>query len=285
MSNIWLPIALGTTLVWGLGQIVAKRGTALIGPLSMVIVVSLGEAVLFLGAYLAYGTPSLGSVEGGLLGFAAGLTGMMGYVVYYEAISRGTVSRIGTITAAYPALTVVLGLAVLSEPLTGFQGMGIVLLLVSVVFLGYTESRGVEVKGAIAVLVVLAFLLWGLWGLFVKLAVESLGEGATFAYFAVSNTVVGLSLLLVHQRRSPKSVEWRAHWRWPAGSVLLGAAGVVLLTLAMGAGPVSLVAPVTGAYPVVTVLFAGRLLKEGLSRWELAALGLFLAGILLVAWI
>ncbi len=62
-----------------------------------------------------------------------------------------------------------------------------------------------------------------------------------------------------------------------------GSAGVLFLTLALAAGPAVLVVPLTGAYPVVTVLLAGPLLREGLGWREAAAFVLFVAGLFLVA--
>ncbi len=286
MVELWLPLSLGATLSWGTGQIVAKRGATVLGPRLMVAIVGLAEAGFFLAVYAVYGAVPLEDPIGGVMGVAAGLVGMLGYVMYYEAIARGTISRIGTITAAYPAITIILALAILAEVMTALQAVGVVLLLGSAIALGYTETRvSGRAAAPIAILVILAFVFWGLWGFLVKIAVERLGEAPIFAYFALSNAIVGAGLLMHPASRRITRRELRRNWIWPALGTTLGAGGVVLFTLAMSSGPAVLVTPVTGAYPVVTVLVAGRLFRERIGRLEILGLLTFLIGLFAVAWI
>lgn len=284
MVEAWLPISLGATMAWGVGQIAAKRGTTLLGPRRMVVVVSLGEAVVFLAFYVALGGGDLGGPRDALVALLAGFTGMLGYVMYYEAIARGTISRVGTIVAAYPALTAVLALLLLGESVLPLQAGGVLLLLASAVLLGRQERRTAPRASARGVLLVLlAFLLWGAWGVLVKLAVVRLGEGPPFAYFALTNAAVGLGLLLLLVRKRHEGQHAPRLWAWPGATMLFGSAGVLFLTLALAAGPALLVVPLTGAYPVVTVLLAGPLLRERLGWREGLAFALFVAGLFLVA--
>ncbi len=283
MIEIWLPLALGATLAWGVGQIAAKKGSTVLGPRKMVAIVSLGEAAFFLAFYVGYGAEPLVDFHGALLGIAAGLTGMLGYVIYYEAIARGTISRVGTITAAYPAVTVVLALVILAEAFTPLQGMGVILLLGSAVLLGRAEKRKIGGNATpITLLIILAFLLWGVWGFLVKLAVSRLGEGPIFLYFALANGLIGFILYRRRPRMAHRGRGMRA-WAWPAMAMACGASGVILLTLALAVGPASLVTPVTGAYPVVTVLIAGPALLERLGKLEVLAFLTFVLGIFFVA--
>lgn len=283
MVEFWLPLALGTTVAWGMGQIIAKRGASTLGPRRMVALVGLAEAGFFVVVYAAYGFPPLLDLYGAALGMAAGLTGMLGYVMYYEAIARGTISRIGTITAAYPALTVILAMLILLESMSGVHAIGVSLLLGSALLLGYAETgSGGRTKPLVIMLVILAFLLWGLWGFLVKAAVSRLGEGPLFAYYALSNLLVGSSLLLHHRLRHGRQRMGR-DWIWPASGTAFGAIGVVLFTLAMASGPAVLVTPLTGAYPVVTVTGATILLRERLGRTEIVGLIVFLLGLFAVA--
>ncbi len=243
----------------------------------------LAEAGFFLMVYVAYGLPPLLDPYGAAMGMSAGLTGMLGYVLYYEAIARGTISRIGTITAAYPALTVVLAVLILFESLNSVHAVGISLLLGSALLLGYAETAGGErAKPLVIMLIILAFVFWGLWGFFVKVAVSNLGEGPMFAYYALSNSLIGSSLLIYHRWRHGRQRLGR-DWIWPASGTALGAIGVVLFTLAMAGGPAVLVTPLTGAYPVVTVTGAALLLRERLGRMEVLGLIAFLLGLFAVA--
>ncbi len=256
------------------------------GPRRMIVVVGMGEAAFFVAAYLAHGASPLSDFLGALLGTTAGIAGMLGYFIYYEAISRGTVSRIGTITAAYPAVTVIMALAILAEALTPLQAIGVVLVLASVILLSHAERREVgEAKALVTVLVLLAFLFWGVWGFLVKLAVTRVGEGASFAYFAVANVIVASSILFHQRYRGDERRGEGRDWVWPAIATTFGSGGVILMTLAMASGPAALVAPVAGAYPMVTVLVAGPLLKERLGRTEIFAFLAFLLGLVSLSWV
>ncbi|MFQ6013225.1 MAG: EamA family transporter [Thermoplasmata archaeon] len=285
MVDVWLVLALGATLAWGVGQIAAKRGVGHLGPRKMAALVALGEAGVFLVASVVFGPPALGGTRGLLLGLAAGVTGMLGFVAYYETIARGTISRVGTIIAAYPAITVLLALFFLGESISLIQGLGVLLLMGSAVLLGRTERRTTRGGGrTLTLLVLLSFLLWGVWGFLVKVAVTELGEGSTFLYLAISNVLVGLPLLLfVRARASGPFLATRRSLAWPALTILMGSSGVILMTLALVEGPAALVAALTGAYPVVTVLAATTLLKERFRRVDVLAVGTFLAGLFAVA--
>ncbi|MFQ5918923.1 MAG: EamA family transporter [Thermoplasmata archaeon] len=284
MVELWVYLSLGATLGWGLGQVAAKRGVGALGPRKMAALVALGEAAVFLSVYVAFGAPSLGGSRGLLLGLGAGLTGMLGFVAYYETIARGSISRMGTIIAAYPAITVLLALAFLGETITLAQGLGIALLLGSAVLLGRTERETAGTGGRfLTILVLLSFLLWGIWGFLVKVAVTELGEGTTFFYFGLSDLVVGIPLLLlVRTRASGPLIGDRRLLVWPALTIVMGAGAVILLTLALVDGPASLVAALTGAYPVVTVLAATTLLRERFTRVDVLAVAAFVAGLLAV---
>lgn len=250
----------------------------------MVAVVAVAEAGFFLAVYGAYGFPPLSDAIGAAFGLAAGLVGMTGYVLYYEAISRGTISRIGTITAAYPAITVALAVTFLGETMSPLQVLGVGLLVSSSLLLGYRETEGGrDTARLVTVLVLLAFLLWGVWGFLVKVAVTTLGEGGAFPFFALSNGSIGFALLLHYRWRKGSLRPLRTHWRWPALGTALGASGVILFTLALAEGPAALVTPLTGAYPVVTVLVAVALLQERVGLLETIGLATFLLGLFALA--
>jgi drug/metabolite transporter (DMT)-like permease len=46
-------------------------------------------------------------------------------------------------------------------------------------------------------------------------------------------------------------------------------------------GPISIVTPITGAYPVVTLAFASLILKERITRLQWACLAAIIAGMFL----
>jgi drug/metabolite transporter (DMT)-like permease len=59
------------------------------------------------------------------------------------------------------------------------------------------------------------------------------------------------------------------------------ATGSLLTALALERGPASIVTPISGAYPVVTLGFAWALLKERPTRLQWAGIAAVLAGMVL----
>lgn len=281
----WLALSLVTSASWGLGTFASKPATMRLGIRRMIGLVAGGEGALYVILFLLLRDPSV-SVDAGLLAaaFLSGIAGIFGYVFYYEGIRTGTVGLLGTVTAAYPAPTILLSLSFLGETLLPAQGFGIVLVLGCVVLLSW-ERKGMPRNPRRAVaMALLAFLAWGLWGFLAKVAVEGMGEGNLFGFYALTNAIVLSVYWTVTRHRSDDSPP-TARRPWIVGFVTmaLGAAGVVSLTLAYARGPASLVTSVTGAYPVISTIAAALLLHERIGLKEAAALGMFVIGIYFIA--
>lgn len=285
-TEAWLGLSLAAVLVWGGGTLVSKPATTRLGARRMLALVATGETLLYVILYTALRTdmaawepfPVVAAVVGGVVG-------VLGYVFYYQGIGEGSVGLMGTITAAYPAPTVLLSILLLGEGLDARQAAGVILVLACVVALAW-EPRGHRTSSRLAVVMaLLAFVCWGLWGYFAKVAVDAMGDGNLFGFYATTTgPVIGVFLLATRGRgdsvprdRRPSTVALAL------SDVSLGASGVVLLTVAFALGPASLVSAVTGSYPVVSTLAAHFLLKERFGWREALSLVLFVPGIILIA--
>jgi transporter family protein len=69
---------------------------------------------------------------------ATGIVGTLGFLCFLYAVNVGSVSVIATLTALYPAITIVLAMVFLKETVTLRQMAGIGLAILSVIIL----SRG-----------------------------------------------------------------------------------------------------------------------------------------------
>lgn len=279
----WIVFALATAGLWGVSTFASKPATERLGIRRMLGLVAVGEGSLYAILFLLFRVPM--PVDGTLLfvGFLAGVSGIVGYIFYYEGIQIGTVGLLGTVTGAYPAPTVLLSLAFLGEILRFEQAAGIALVLVCVLLLSWQRKGARTNPRRAVVLALLAFMAWGLWGYFAKIAVDGLGEGNLFGIYALSNAVVIAGYFVVTRHRV-NPVPQNPH-AWPLGfaTMALGAVGVVALTLAYARGPASLVTSVTGSYPVVSTIAASLVLGERFRWREAIALSLFVLGIVLIA--
>jgi drug/metabolite transporter (DMT)-like permease len=113
----------------------------------------------------------------------------LGYLCFFESIMDGQVAIVGTISAAYPALTVLGALVVLSESLTAVQSIGVIAIIGGVVALSYepdpTAKHALPKRALVCS--ILAFFLWGFWSLTSKMAVDDIGAGNLFGFYVLSS--------------------------------------------------------------------------------------------------
>ena len=285
-TDAWLGLALGTVVIWGLGTLVSKPATMRLGTRRILALIATAEAGAYAVLFAVLRNPLPASDGYGLVaGLLASLTGTLGYIFYYEGILTGSVGLMGTVTAAYPAPTILLSLWFLGETLDATQAAGILLVLLCVIVLSRGARPAAPGKTSAVVFALFAFIAWGLWGYFAKVAVDRIGEGNLFGFYALSNgLVLGLFLLVTRHRPldAPHADRGRA-WSFGLLDITFGGGGVLLLTFAYASGPASLVSAVTGSYPLVSTLAAHFLLRERFGTKDAIALALFIPGIVLVA--
>lgn len=282
---LWLSLASLDMTCWGVGQVVVKRATDRVGAGTMVLLASLLDGAGYFVLFLAFGGPFAASAATYAFAALSGITGMAGYILYYEALLRGNVSVIATITAASPIVTILGAMAFLEEIPTLLQGIGMALLVASVLILSY-EPFGQAWKIPVAVVLSVAILLlWGVWGLFTKVAVEDPGLGPwnLLLFYTAANLAMGPPYYAWRRARGPRPDS--SPRAIGLGALGLGTlfTGIVALTFALSVGPASLTTAVSGSAPVVTAIVAFAFLKERPTPRRIGALALFLPGIVLVA--
>lgn len=285
MTTLWLGLASLDMLSWGVGQVVAKKSTDRLGAVTMVLLASVLDGAAYLALFLAFGTPLGAPWEIYAVAALSSVVGMGGYILYFEAMIRGSVAVVGTISAGSPVIAILGGMAFFGEAPSATQAVGLVLLVLVVLILGY-EPIGKEWKVPIAVVLSVAVLvMWGVWGLLTKVAVEAPGLGPwnILLFYTAANVAMGPPYYLWRRKRfAPPDPSRRAY-----GVALLGlgllSVGIVAVTVALSFGPVSLVSAVSGCYPVVTSIVAFAFLRERITLPRVLAIAMFVPGILLVA--
>jgi bacterial/archaeal transporter family protein len=91
-------------------------------------------------------------------------------------------------------------------------------------------------------------------------------------------------LLLPSARRGAAGPQRRAGIAWAFVTGILGGAGNIAFFHALGSGgKVSIVAPATALFPVVTVILAVTFLRERISKQQVAGFALALVAIYLLS--
>ena len=290
MPEIWILLALSAAVLYGISQAIGKLAIDSLTAPSMVAVnflVSMPIYILFLFCFLL----SLGSFRIGfeyiIFGLVAALLGRAGYYTYLEALERGPVMIVGSITAAYPAIITVLAITLLGESLTSVQAAGVSLVIVSMIGLSFSHGSS---KGSTSftrlslILSIVTLILWGVWGIFVKLALREL---PIIFYLGLYSLVLPpLFLTYIRYKRIPRK-QVLPKWSLPVIiaviAVLIGQLALLADTAAVSLGEAAVVFPLIASYPIVMILLAFAFLKERLSRRDVSLVFAVIIGIILIS--
>lgn len=220
----------------------------------------------------------------GLVGAAFG---QIGYYAYVEAARRGPISIVGSATASYPVMVAVVAIMFLGETMTLLQGLGVTVIMASIIGLSYMheepESHGHASAGYYTICIV-TVLLWGFWAVFTKLALMGMSNMEFLAIYAIVIPPVTIAYY------SLSGIKIRSVWpRWGGAvkiaivSTIVGNLAYFVEITAIASGPAAIVFPLVASTPVIVVLLAFAFLKERLSTWEWSLVAGFVIGIVLVS--
>lgn len=285
--EFWIVLAVLTAFLWGFANVFAKLSTPELGVTRVAGLVVVIEGMMYFAGFFFWHNNAAIDLEYGALAAASAFVGMVAYLCFFESVVDGQVAIVGTISAAYPSLTVIGAVVFLSESLTTTQLVGVAAIICGIVALSYERKPNsrYSIPRRSVFFALLAFALWGFWSLTAKIAVSKIGPGNVFGFYVISSVTVPLVYMWFRRiRPGPSNVEkpsWNS-WVFGAAGLALNVTGTLVLSFALSMGLASLVVPVSSAYPLVTVTVALLLLGEKLNRLQLTALACVVTGLLLI---
>jgi transporter family protein len=315
----WVPFLAATVLFYGLAQALTKQFMANLTAAAFIVLYVVVKAVINAGAFVTLGTaPLLDAAAGTFIAYAivGNLINAFAWLFFYKALESGKVSLVGSVTAGYPALTVILALMFLGEKLAWYQGVGVALVIGSGVLVALgpsepgpdgpagpaaapevaaTHAEGTPVPTHVAtsptapanrwlVYSLLVFVGWGVFSAFIKAAFNAPGA-ETYTFF-VWNALGALVVLLPY---GLYGVIKEGGLGKPKDLLValvptaLFALGDLALFRAYATGPATIVSPLSVVYPLITLLYAAPVLKERISLVQWVAVMLLLVGIVAVS--
>jgi len=286
--ELWFVFAMMTAFLWGFANIFAKVSTQKLGVARIAGLVAVVEGITYFAAFFFWHNNTTIDLGNGALAVTSSFVGIAAYLCFFESVVDGQVAILGTISAAYPSLTVIGALAFLSESLTAAQLVGVAAVICGIITLSYERNphSRYSVPRRSLFFALSAFALWGFWSLTAKIAVSKIGAGNVFGFYAFSAVTAPLVYMWFRRTRpGPLSVETSSWVSWVFGAtgLALNVCGTLAFTFALSAGLASLVVPISSAYPIVTVMAALLLLGEKLNRLQLTALACVITGLLIIA--
>ncbi len=290
MADISVVLALISLLIYGATQVIAKAVVRNLDATSMValnFVISLPIYIFLLGCSVIFWGEYVDHLEYVLYGLIGASTARGGYYIYLEALERGAVSMVGSITAAFPAMTAILAVTLLGEKITILNGLGITIIIVSMIVLSFSHGKhegGGTFSRTSLLLSLTTFFIWGVGGIFIKLALDGLPQMAYLGLYPFILPPIAFAYL--RHKRATKAVLF-PRWTVP----VIGAIVVAELwqlayfaeTGAVSQGAASIVFPLISAYPVITIVGARLALKERLTKGDIILLAAVMFGIVLTS--
>jgi drug/metabolite transporter (DMT)-like permease len=291
--NEYLAIAiltgLGGMLAWGSADFFAKKSLEKVNEFALTFWVQIVGIVPVLLLVLARG--GLPEVGWATLGYLVlfGLVDGISDVLLYRGFSKGQLSILSPIFASYAGLVIVFSVLFFGESLSAPVFIGLVTTFLGIMLINFdfrdlrkSLRRPAGATGGVLEIIG-ATTIYALWlVLFDKLV----SQGDWAFYLLAVRSVEALGLLAYARLRSQPLRVARSHKVWPYVALvgLLDIAAYSFLTLGFSrTGYTSVVAVLSGAFSLPTLVLAHFYLKEKITKTQLAAVVFIIGGVAIVA--
>ena len=273
----WLPAALFALIAWSVQRLLSKVALTTLGTRKFYLL-SAAVSLIVYTPYLIFRPPTVSEL---LPAFALACLMAVTFGVTTEAIRRGPLGAVSPVTALSPALTAVLGIALLSERLDGIGYVGVAMAPLGVVLLSLQTTEKKEGLPGWVWLALASLVLQGVGAFLAKLIVTPAGPSALLLMGAGVQVLVGLFL-------APPSKWHRSDLRgrpavYTVVAYVLGGVATIGYLLALASGRAAVVVPLVATSPAIAGLLGIAFLKEKAGFRQLIGNGCALVGAVLLS--
>ncbi len=265
-------LALGASVSYGVGDFLGGVTSRRTHVLAVLLISQAAGAAGVAVWVLAAGEPFLGR-GAALAALAAGLCGVLGLAGLYRGMAIGAMGVVAPISALAAAIPFTVGIARGERP-SALQIAGALVALAGLVLVSRSPGElGPRLAAGVG-LALVAALGFGFYFVFLDIAADDSAPWAVLVARLASTTVALTATLAA-------AVSLAMPRRLLLAVLAVGACDTganVLFALATTRGLVSVVSVLTSLYPAVTVALAALLLRERLTRVQLAGAAAVLAG-------
>ncbi|MDJ0923314.1 MAG: DMT family transporter [Acidimicrobiia bacterium] len=273
MTLAW---ALGGALLYGFADFSGGYASKRLPPWG-VTAWSQSIGLLALGAGLAIFPADTVTIADMVWGAGAGVGGLVGIGLLYRALAEGTMAVVSPITAATTAAIPVVFDVATGGKLTTLSGIGVVIALVAILAIAREKSSR-RLGPGLLLMAMAAGTGFALFFIFISQTAEASGFWPLVAARAMT---IPLGLLL-HRTLEPAVRPDALSLRWVAAAGLFDMGANLFVAAALQRGPLGIISVLTSLYPAVTALTAVVVLKERLTRTQLAGVALAMMAVVLL---
>ena len=273
-------------LSWSVHDLIARSFAIRIGPVRMAIAVMILGGLLMTFLIIYRGTIWQATASGILQSLLLGVAYGMGVGGLFKAFSLGPISLVGPITAAYPALVVLWGVANGLSP-SALQWAAIAVTLMGAVLVARSghENGGINAVARKNVLPLLFFCLLCSIGYAASVVIGQKAAVTIGEYEAtwISRATAALVLVpFVVGEAKPVSLAPR-HWWGIATMAILDMAGLTAINASGFLPEHDFAAIGISTYGASAVILAALVLKEKVSPGQWAGIGLIVSGVAVIS--
>jgi uncharacterized membrane protein len=275
----WLIWALIAVICWGIWALMSRLIGGALSPAQSQALSTIGllPVTLLLIFSVRRQTPGAGKRRGLVLGFTAGVLTCVGNVAYYYVLNSGAkAATVVPLTALYPLVTVLLAVLFLNERLNKIQVAGVGLALAAIYAFNVQQESGFGSPWLLLALVPIGF--WGWSGFVQKVSTNHIsGELSTLSFL-----VAFVPIALVIFAYEPVRGEMPGRiWALSAGLGFFFALGNFAILQAFAKnGKASVIAPLGGLYPLISIPIAMVIFQEKVGPRETVGIALAVLAII-----
>lgn len=283
-----LIFALVAYLGWGVGDIFGTIAARKLDAYSTVFWrVLLALLVFSLYIPFAYGQMANLTWHTLLINIAVCIAGIIGLIAFYEGLRIGNASVVGTISAAFIAVTVIMSVLFLGEKITLYQLLAIVVIFAGVILTGLDfkelrENKSPAMNKSIW-LAIVAMIFWGIYYTFIKIPVREVGW--FFPELITLLLAIPIALFMMKFKKTKLIIPDKTTWVPVLGNSLLLSISDFAYNYAVSKGMVAIVAPIAGSYPTLFVLLASLIFKDPITTQQKIGIAVTLIGIVSISFL
>lgn len=270
-----------TLLAWGVWGVLSRLLGERLSPIQTQALSTLGilpiVVMLAIGRFKERRGQSPGDRRGIALAFGSGVVSCVGNVFFFQLLAgEAKAAAAISLTSLSPLVTTLLAIPLLGERLNRIQGLGIAVALIAFYFFNRGDGEWTVSPWLVGALMPMG--LWGLAGLLQKMATLWISGSRSAFWFLIAFVPCGMAMVVEAPIRKP--IEPALIWLAIGLGFTLGLGNLTILLAFASGGKASIISPMAGLYPLVSLPLAIFWLHESLDQGEL--LGIACAAVAVV---